>query len=136
MPGAISANGSAVLIDNNVTLTASNLPLNESGYFLAGPGQGTAMPAASVGIFCLVGGAPSLLGRYDDPLEIIDSGATGTGSLTIDVNNVPIAGGPDPTGPFTRALQPGETWNFQCWYRDNDPGPTSNFTDAVSVVFQ
>ncbi|MCP3916270.1 MAG: hypothetical protein GY711_12005 [bacterium] len=32
-------------------------------------------------------------------------------------------------------FQPGETWNFQCWYRDNNPGPTSNFTDAVSVTF-
>ncbi|MCP3919930.1 MAG: hypothetical protein GY711_30745 [bacterium] len=24
----------------------------------------------------------------------------------------------------------GETWFFQCWYRDNNPGPTSHFTDA------
>ncbi|MCP4035984.1 MAG: hypothetical protein GY733_03545 [bacterium] len=34
------------------------------------------------------------------------------------------------------AVQPGDTWNFQCWYRDNNPGPTSNFTDAVTVVLQ
>ncbi|MFT5291611.1 MAG: hypothetical protein ACI82F_003696, partial [Planctomycetota bacterium] len=28
----------------------------------------------------------------------------------------------------------GQTWNFQCWSRDNNPGPTSNFTDAVSIT--
>ncbi len=32
-------------------------------------------------------------------------------------------------------MSSGDTWNFQCWYRDNNPVPTSNFTDAVSVTF-
>ena len=31
------------------------------------------------------------------------------------------------------SVMPGETLNFQCWYRDL--GNTNNFTDAVSVVF-
>ncbi|MCP3996840.1 MAG: hypothetical protein GY722_17525 [bacterium] len=31
---------------------------------------------------------------------------------------------------------PGDTWTFQCWFRDHDPALTSNFTDAVSVTFQ
>ncbi len=34
----------------------------------------------------------------------------------------------NPPMPF----QPGETWNFQAWYRDT--GGTNNFTDAVSVL--
>ena len=29
----------------------------------------------------------------------------------------------------------GETWNFQCWFRDQNPGPTSNLSDAVSLTF-
>ena len=29
----------------------------------------------------------------------------------------------------------GETWNFTTWYRDVNPTPTSNFTDAISVLF-
>ncbi len=29
---------------------------------------------------------------------------------------------------------PGDTLNFQCWYRDL--GSSNNFTDAVSVLFQ
>ncbi len=39
---------------------------------------------------------------------------------------------PQPTGNV--AVQPGDTWNFQAWYRDI--GNTNNFTDAVSVLFQ
>jgi hypothetical protein len=41
---------------------------------------------------------------------------------------------PTPTG-FAPAL-PGETWNFQAWYRDSNPEPTSNFTGAVGVTFR
>jgi hypothetical protein len=25
--------------------------------------------------------------------------------------------------------------HIQAWYRDNNPGPVSNFTDATSVIF-
>ena len=31
---------------------------------------------------------------------------------------------------------PGQTWNFQAWYRDANPTVTSNFTDAVGITFQ
>ncbi|MCP3917000.1 MAG: hypothetical protein GY711_15735, partial [bacterium] len=130
--GVMSANGSVLLADNDVTLTASNLPPNESGYFLAGPGQGVISPGASLGNFCLAGGNPEHLGRYDG--DVFDSGAAGTGSLTIDVDAVPIAGDNTGTpGPFERALLPGETWNFQCWFRDSE---ANNFTDAISILFQ
>ena len=37
--------------------------------------------------------------------------------------------------PAQQVVLPGEVWNFQAWFRDNDPRATSNFTDAVSVVF-
>ena len=40
-----------------------------------------------------------------------------------------------PANP-TVAILSGETWNWQCWYRDANPGPTSNFSDAASVMFQ
>ena len=35
--------------------------------------------------------------------------------------------------PALAAIQPGETWHFQAWYRD--AGSANNFTDAVSVMF-
>lgn len=30
----------------------------------------------------------------------------------------------------------GETWHFQVWYRDLNPGPTSNFTSSATVAFE
>ncbi|MEL6430088.1 MAG: hypothetical protein AAFZ87_03585 [Planctomycetota bacterium] len=38
-----------------------------------------------------------------------------------------------PSG-FT-SVQPGDTWYFQAWHRDSNPGVTSNFTDGVRVQF-
>ena len=40
-----------------------------------------------------------------------------------------------PLSPAVPVL-PGETWCFQGWYRDNNPTPTSNFSDAIFMVFQ
>ncbi|MCP3918813.1 MAG: VCBS repeat-containing protein [bacterium] len=39
----------------------------------------------------------------------------------------------DGAGGYT--LSAGETWNFQCWFRDLNPMLTSNLSDAVSVTF-
>ncbi len=47
-------------------------------------------------------------------------------TLQLDLTALPV----NPPGP----VQPGDTWNFQAWYRD--VGNTNNFTDAVSVTFQ
>jgi hypothetical protein len=30
----------------------------------------------------------------------------------------------------------GETWSFQAWFRDVNPGVTSNFTDGVAVTLR
>ena len=104
-----------------MTLTASGLPPGQFGYFLAGRMQGFSNPPGSQGILCLAGN----IGRYDEVPEIIQGP---TGSFVLDLGSIPV-------NPPT-AVQPGDTWNFQCWYRDANPGPTSNFTDAVSVTFQ
>jgi hypothetical protein len=133
LSGVMSAAGSTVAADNNVTLTASDLPANVFGYFLAGPGNGTFAPMSSCGIFCLKGGDPTLLGRYFG--DVFNTGAGGTGSLTIDLTAVPTAGN-GPVGPYSIALQAGDTWNFQCWYRDAmGCSAANNFTDAISISF-
>ena len=62
-------------------------------------------------------------------LGVVNSGAGGTFTRSLDYTNLP--------GPSNATIESGDAWNFQCWYRD--PGYTpapSNFTDAVSVVFQ
>ena len=57
------------------------------------------------------------------------SGGGGSFFLGLDLNDTPQPGG-------SVAIVAGETWNFQAWFRDMNPGPTSNFTDGVSVLFQ
>ena len=44
---------------------------------------------------------------------------------------------PKPTGAVAGAA--GETWYFQCWYRDHGAGggaATSNFSDGVAVTLE
>ncbi|MCP3915997.1 MAG: hypothetical protein GY711_10615 [bacterium] len=120
-PGLISASGSTLISQNNVTLTAEALPAGQFGYFLAGETQGFFNPPGSQGIICLAGN----IGRYNQAANIIQGPM---GSITIDLTAIPV-------NPPT-AVASGETWNFQCWYRDNNPTVTSNFTDGISIQFQ
>jgi hypothetical protein len=79
----------------------------------------------SQGRLCLGG----FIGRFVAAGQIQNSGASGSFSLVADLNEMP-----NPLGPV--AVQVGETWHFQAWHRDVNPGVTSNFTDAVSVTWQ
>ena len=79
------------------------------------------MPPGSSGVLCLA----SNIARYNRPGEVVQ-GPVGT--LQLDLGDVPV------NPPV--AVVPGDTWNFQCWYRDSNPGQTSNLTDAVSIAFQ
>ena len=119
VPGTITATGSVEVSVNDVTLTADQLPM-DFGYFLASPTQGFFNPPGSIGFICLSGS----IGRYNQPGNI---GQGPSISIQVDLTAVP-----QPTGPV--AVQPGDTWNFQCWYRDL--GSTNNFTDGVSITFQ
>ncbi len=122
----MSISGSLVAADNTFTLHANGLPLDQFGYFLNSTGQDyVTNPASSQGTLCLGGGAP--IGRHHASLQ--SSSFVGYMEFTLDLTNVPT-----PAGPTT--IQAGQTWNFQCWFRDNNPGSTSNFSDAVSVQFE
>ena len=126
LPGIISAFGLDAVVFNDLTLTAENLPQNQFGMFLTSMTTGfIANPGGSQGNLCL-GGA---IGRYNRPGEIKNSGAGGTYSLVLDLTDTP-----QPTGSVS--IMAGETWHWTNWFRDNNPGPTSNFTDGVSVLFQ
>ena len=50
----------------------------------------------------------------------------GTRTHTVDFLNLPSG----------VVFMPGETWNFQLWFRDLNPGVTSNTTDGVTVMFR
>lgn len=124
--GAISVAGSNTAADNDLTLTADNLPTMAFGFFLASTTQGFVVnPGGSAGNLCLAGD----IGRYVGPGQTLSTGMTGSFSLVLDLTMTP-----SPTGFVSVAA--GETWNFQAWHRDSVSGmATSNFTDGVSVAF-
>ncbi|MCA9000501.1 MAG: hypothetical protein KDB61_01165, partial [Planctomycetes bacterium] len=123
-PSFINAYGSENAALNNVTLSATLMAYNQFGIFLNGTAQGSVVPAGSQGNLCVSGA----LGRYNRMGEIFYTGQTGSGSLTLDLTNTPTNSG-------TVSILSGQTWTFQAWFRDNNPGSTSNFSDAVSVTF-
>ncbi|MCA9001487.1 MAG: hypothetical protein KDB61_06160, partial [Planctomycetes bacterium] len=121
----ISGQGSTVAADNNLTLVASQLPQGMLAYFLSATGQGfIPTPAGASGNLCLGGS----LGRLNAPSQVRFTGPSGSVSLQLDLTNMP-------TNPVQPVLA-GQTWYFQCWFRDNVIIQTSNFTDGLAVQFQ
>ncbi|MEM8709458.1 MAG: hypothetical protein AAGG01_00785 [Planctomycetota bacterium] len=129
VPNSSGASGTMRLGGTNISelasvvLEASNLPQDTFGFFIASSEAGfAAQPGGSQGNLCL-GGA---IGRFIEPNQIQNSGASGVISIEIDPRALPGPGGP---------ILPnfGGTWHFQAWHRDANPGITSNFTDAVVI---
>jgi len=126
-PATLTATGSAVAANNNVTLTAANMPANQFGFFLTSMTQGfVPNPGGSNGNLCLAG----TIGRYVAPGQIKNAGPGGTFSLVLPLPQTPAGGSFVP-------IVAGQTWNFQCWFRDIGPmgQPQSNFTNGRSIVF-
>lgn len=120
-PGVISATGSDVIADNDLTLYANQLPVGVFGYYLASETQGfIPNPGGSTGNLCITG----KIGRFVK--QVAKSDANGKISIVVDLTQIPV------TPPV--AVIAGETWNFQCWYRD--AGNTSNLTDGLEILFQ
>ena len=125
--GMLTATGSFVASDNDVTLNVSGLPANTFGFFVNSQTPGFVVgPAGSAGNLCLGGG----IGRYIRPGQIQNGGAAGAFSMALDLTQTPT-----PSGPVS--VVAGETWNFQAWHRDTTGGlATSNFTNGFRVEFQ
>lgn len=125
LSGVVGASGSNVASAGDVTLTASNLPPNQFGIFVTSrtqafvPGAG----GTSNGNLC-VGGS---IGRYSQSNQILNAGSNGSFDLAIDTMMTPQGSG------FV-AIMSGDTWYFQCWYRD-PVGVGSNFTDGLEIAF-
>ncbi|MEE8469257.1 MAG: hypothetical protein V3T22_12425, partial [Planctomycetota bacterium] len=120
----LSAFGSTRAFKNLVTLTARQLPQDVFGYFLNSDVQGfQPFPPGSQGNLCLGGD----IGRHAK--QVANTGAVGELVIDLDLEALPRPNG-------THSVLAGETWNFQCWFRDKNPGPTSNFTDGIEIVFR
>lgn len=123
-PGYAWASGSDVVADNDLTLHVTSLPVTSFGYVLASQTQDMVpMGMGSDGVFCLGGQVAGFR------TQTRRTGAQGDFAVPVDLTSFPLATG-------VVAVQAGETWHFQAWYRDADPDSTSNFTDAVSVTFR
>ncbi len=119
----LQASGSSKASFNTVSFRCLSLPSNQSGYLLASMAQADIfMPPGSQGRLCL--GAPTA--RFNSDVQ-----NTLGGSIMVfnpDLSNVPLT-------PAV-SVQAGQTWNFQVWYRDINPGQTSNFSLPVSIEFR
>ena len=120
--GVMNAYGSLVVADNCLRLEAVDLARHQYAMFLNGQVQGFSTPPGSQGNLCLAGS----IGRYNK--QIAHTGLDGAASVSLDLPNTPHGGG-------TVAIQPGETWYFQAWFRDQNPTATSNFSDAIGITF-
>ena len=119
----IKCTGAAWNPGTTMELECSQMPPNVFGYFLVSNQTGfVPNPSGSLGNLCL-GGA---IGRFNQAGQILNSGPNGQVNFGFNNQNMP-----SPFGPV--AAMSGQTWNFQCWFRDN--GSESNFSNAVGVTF-
>lgn len=126
VPARIHAGGSLAVSDNDLTLSATDLPPLQFGILITSPFEGGPLTTPGQGILCL--GPP--FGRLNQPGQIVLSSAAGEVSLDIDLTQVP---GPSSFQP----VLPGETRHFQFWFRDVVGGAqTNNLSDAVGLSFE
>ncbi len=120
----ITLGGSTEVALNDLDLIASNIPSGATTLFLVSSLDGFVMnPGGSVGNLCLGG----TIGRFLMQVQ----NANGAGIAMIDVDLTAL---PQPTG--TVAVQVGDTWRFQAWYRDAILGfPVSNMTNGLAIIF-
>ena len=121
--GRLDGMGSEIVSSDQFVLDGKDLPPGVPAYALASRDTDfVVMPPGSQGTLCLGGS----IGRMVDTLAVTN--LNGRARFPVFLQRIP-------TTPEV-AVMPGETWRFQAWYRDMNPGPTSNFTEALEVVFQ
>jgi hypothetical protein len=124
-PAALHVTGTTNVLSNDVRITVVDAPPGALVLALVSSTTGlVAMPGGSQGTLCL--GSGGSIGRFVG--QAAPASSAGTAEVVVDLTALPT-----PTG-FVQVTA-GQTWSFQAWYRDANPGPTSNFTDAVSVSF-
>ena len=112
----IGWSGTTSVAADDLVLTADALPTGQFGIFYYGPNQ-LSIPFGN-GFRCVGGGVHRL------PPQPTTGGSV---SFELDIANPPSLNG---------RIDPGETWNFQFWYRDpGDGGANFNFTDGLEATF-
>lgn len=112
--------GSTSVANADMGLQVTGLPVNTFGMLIMARSQAF-VPGfgGSQGDLCL--GEPCY--RYFD--DVASSGPAGEITIFPDFAALPQG----------QSFVELETWNFQLWYRDNNPGATSNTSGALAVTF-
>ena len=129
IPALITTTGSLDVVQNAFGLRTVSLPADTFGVYLVNDQSFTSFtPPGSDGNLCLAnpagGTSPGLFSG-----SILPTGPTGIAAMPVDLTGLPLGGGV--------AVAPGDTFNFQFWFRDEDSSGqrTNNFSDAVAVTF-
>ena len=119
----LSGSGSSSVSADTLVLSAEGLPQNRSGIIFRGTTQLTGTPFND-GQRCVGGSIRRGIVRNSGQAGVISEGP---GYIAATNANSP---------PALRILS-GQTWNFQCWYRDNAGpcGTGANLSNGVSVLF-
>lgn len=124
----IQVGGSVIAANGQLSLSAINMPLNETGYFVWSTAAGLIdLPGAAIsdGFLCLGSGK----GRFNN--SVLSSGPGGHFTLDgIDTTMMPQSS----IGPIS--IMTGDTGYFQAWFRDIGGMAGNNFTDAAVVTWQ
>ncbi len=125
LPASIAAFGSVVIADNDVTLVTTDVAANQFGYFLMSMNQGfVPLFGGSSGNLCL---NHPIVRLSHAPGGVLNSGPKGVMLFPMDLTAL----------PQNTVFMPGETWNFQLWFRDVvGANFTSNTSDGLSITWQ
>jgi len=116
-PALIHGSGYATLANDDLVLSATQLPHNTSALLLMSDTQGST-PLGN-GTLCLGGHIWRLY-------PALPSGSSGTVSHAISVH----------ASPENFLIHAGATWSFQYWFRDTHAGGAgTNLTDGLQVTF-
>ncbi|MCP3917362.1 MAG: hypothetical protein GY711_17585 [bacterium] len=119
-PATLFVGGSLTASNNALSLTTTGLPPGRFGFYMASMAQDfVPLFGGSQGNLCL--GFPML--RLDDDIFVADD----SGQIVFQPNLTSL--------PMGTVVQSGDTWNWQYWFRDVNPGRTSNTSDGVEVTF-
>jgi hypothetical protein len=107
-----------------ILLATEGLPPGQPALLIASQAWSFLPPVpGTMGYQCVIGN----LAVFRDSVSFADN----TGRVMHDVDLTAM-----PTRPTSTSVQPGETWHFQAWYRDNLGGSTTNFSLPTRIDFQ
>lgn len=117
----VSAFGSPLVSENDVTLSCAGLPNNQFGIYLVSSQTGfTPNLSGTQGNLCLGGS----IRRFS---TVLSTGSTNRVQQTLNLNALPSMTG-------TAPAQAGETLHFQFWHRD--VGANANMSRGLTVNFE